>query len=90
MKQEPVRTDSNFHTANVCQRRNNAGENRKKRKPSRKAASSLLVLGACLSLAMVPSQPGNTVGKVAASEESSSSEPLPLEVRSAVVMLNLP
>lgn len=51
---------------------------------------SLLVLGAVSSLATLLPQPGNTVGYIISSEESSSSESLPLEVTSAVMMLDLP
>lgn len=51
---------------------------------------SLLILGAVSSLATLLPQPGNTVGYIISSEESSSSESLPLEVTSAVMMLDLP
>lgn len=63
---------------------------KRRKKPSKDNGSSLLVLGAVSSLATLLPQPGNTVGYIVSSEESSSSEPLPLEVTSAVMMLNLP
>lgn len=64
------------------------GKSRKKQ--SKDNNSSLLGLGAVSSLATLLPQPGNMVGYTISSEESSSSESLPLELTPAVMMLNLP